>query len=108
MNCIVRILTLLAVSVGAPRGRPAGEGADPLIRIDVIEGRSEAEIKALLDAVHRAVVAAFKVPERDRYQILQEHRRSHMIIEDTGLDIPRTDKIVVMHVVSRPRRRRRR
>lgn len=46
----------------------AGEGGDPLIRIDVIEGRSEAEIKALLDAAHRAVVAAFKVPER--YQIL--------------------------------------
>ena len=97
---------LLVASFGAPRGvigALAGEGGDPLIRIDVIEGRSEAEIKAPLDAVHRAVVAAFKVPERDRYQILQEHPRSHMIIEDTGLNIPRTDKVVVVQVVSRPR-----
>ena len=42
----------------------------PLLRIDVIEGRSEAELKELLDAVHRATLAAFKVPERDRYQIV--------------------------------------
>jgi phenylpyruvate tautomerase PptA (4-oxalocrotonate tautomerase family) len=26
-----------------------------------------------------------------------------MIVEDTGLDIPRTDKVVVVQVVSRPR-----
>ena len=60
----------------------------PLIRIDVIEGRTDDEIKTLMDAVHRAMVAAFNVPERDRYQILTEHKKSRMIIEDTGLDIP--------------------
>jgi phenylpyruvate tautomerase PptA (4-oxalocrotonate tautomerase family) len=75
----------------------------PLMRFDVIEGRSKAEIKTLLDAAHRAMLAAFKVPERDRYQILQEHAPSHMIVEDTGLDIERSDKVVVVTVVSRPR-----
>ena len=77
----------------------------PLIRIDVIEGRTDDEIKTLMDAVHRAMVAAFNVPERDRYQILTEHKKSRMIIEDTGLDIPRTDKVVVLEVISRPRSR---
>lgn len=77
----------------------------PLMRFDVIEGRSEPELKALLDAAHRAMVAAFKVPERDRYQIVQEHPRSHMIVEDTGLGIERSDKIVIVTVVSRPRTR---
>jgi phenylpyruvate tautomerase PptA (4-oxalocrotonate tautomerase family) len=75
----------------------------PLIRFDLIEGRTDAELKTLLDAAHKAVVAAFEVPERDRYQILQEHPRSHIIIEDTGLNIPRTDKVVVVQVVSRSR-----
>ncbi len=75
----------------------------PLMRFDVIEGRSEAELKALLDAAHRAMLAAFEVPERDRYQILQEHPRSHMIIQDTGLNIERSDRIVVVTIVSRPR-----
>jgi Tautomerase enzyme len=40
----------------------------PLLRIDAIEGRSAAELKELLDAIHCAMLAAFKVPERDRYQ----------------------------------------
>jgi phenylpyruvate tautomerase PptA (4-oxalocrotonate tautomerase family) len=77
----------------------------PLLRFDLIEGRTNAELQALLDAAHRAMLAAFKVPERDRYQIVNEHKRSRMIIEDTGLDIPRTDKLVFVQVTSRPRGR---
>jgi phenylpyruvate tautomerase PptA (4-oxalocrotonate tautomerase family) len=77
----------------------------PLIRIDVIEGRSEAEIRTLLDAVHRAMLAAFNVPDRDRYQVLTEHKPSRLVIEDTGLGIPRTDKVVLVQVISRPRGR---
>lgn len=77
----------------------------PLLRFDLIEGRSDAELKALLDAAHRAVLAAFKVPERDRYQIVHEHKPSQMIIEDTGLNIPRTDKIVFLQVTTSPRGR---
>jgi hypothetical protein len=75
----------------------------PLLRFDLIEGRTDSEIKALLDAAHRAMLAAFKVPARDRYQIVNEHRPSRMIVEDTGLDIPRTDKVVVVQVITRPR-----
>jgi hypothetical protein len=37
------------------------------LRFDLIEGRNEAEIGALLDAAHRAVLEAFGVPERDRF-----------------------------------------
>lgn len=78
----------------------------PLMRFDLIEGRTDAELKALLDAAHRAMLAAFQVPERDRYQIVQEHKRSHMIIEDTGLGIERSDKVVVVQVTSRPRKKK--
>ncbi len=78
----------------------------PLIRIDVIEGRSEAEIKALLDAAHRAMLATFNVPPRDRYQIVQQHPRAHMIVEDTGLGIERSDKVVVVEVTTRPRKKK--
>jgi hypothetical protein len=77
----------------------------PLLRFDLIEGRSSDELKDLLDAAHRAMLAAFKVPARDRYQIVTEHKRGHMIVEDTGLGIPRTDKVVVLQVTSRPRGR---
>jgi hypothetical protein len=75
----------------------------PLMRFDVVKGRSRYEIKTLLDAAHRAMVSAFEVPQRDRYQILTEHEPSHFIVEDSGLGIPRTEKVVVVSVTSRPR-----
>lgn len=77
----------------------------PLLRIDVIEGRSQAELKELLDAIHCAMLAAFKVPERDRYQIVHEHPVAEMRIEDTGLGIPRTERVVMVQVTTRPRSR---
>lgn len=77
----------------------------PLMRFDVMEGRSKAEITTLLDAAHRAMLTAFKVPERDRYQIVHEHPPEHFIVQDTGLDIPRTRNVVVVTVTSRPRTR---
>ena len=75
----------------------------PLIRIDALEGRSDAEVKILLDATHRAVVAAFGVPLRDRYQIYQAHRHAHVVIQDTGLGIPRTDNFVLFTIFSKQR-----
>jgi phenylpyruvate tautomerase PptA (4-oxalocrotonate tautomerase family) len=75
----------------------------PLIRIDAIAGRTPEQVKQLLDAAHRAMLTAFQVPERDRYQIYDEHAAAHFIVEDTGLGIARTNQIIVVTVVSRPR-----
>jgi hypothetical protein len=75
----------------------------PLVKFDIIEGRSEAEINVMLDAAHRALLKAFNVPERDRYQIVSEHKPSRLVVEDTGLGIPRTNNVVIVSVVSRPR-----
>lgn len=77
----------------------------PLLRIDVIAGRNEAAIKQLCDAAHRAMLAAFSVPERDRYQVVTEHQPSHLIAEDTGLGIPRSNNFVLVQVTTRPRTR---
>jgi phenylpyruvate tautomerase PptA (4-oxalocrotonate tautomerase family) len=77
----------------------------PLLRIDVVEGRSQTELKDLLDAIHCATLAAFKVPEQDRYQIVHEHPAAEMRIEDTGLGIPRTHRVVMVQVTTRPRSR---
>jgi hypothetical protein len=76
----------------------------PLLRFDVISGRTEEELSNLLNAAHEAVLAAFGVPERDRYQVVQEHQASRLRVEDTGLGIARSDKIVLLQRTSRRRR----
>jgi hypothetical protein len=75
----------------------------PLVRFDLLEGRSATELTVLLDATHRALISAFGIPVRDRYQIVSEHPKRQMVLQDTGLGIVRTDKAVVISVTSRPR-----
>ncbi|WP_147199902.1 tautomerase family protein [Pantoea sp. MBD-2R] len=75
----------------------------PLLQFDVIQGRSESELKTLLDAAHRAVLSAFKVPQRDRYQIVHENKSYQMVFEDTGLGLTRTDNLVMVRVFTSPR-----
>lgn len=75
----------------------------PLIKIDLNEGRSEPELKAILDTVHECMLEAFKVPERDRYQILTEHKPGRMILQDTGLGFERSDQAMLVHVFTSPR-----
>ncbi|HZH61183.1 MAG TPA: tautomerase family protein [Metabacillus sp.] len=75
----------------------------PLIRFDLIEGRDDQSLRKLLDAAHRAMVQAFQVPERDRYQIVYQHPANEMIIEDTGLGFERSKDVVVISVTSKER-----
>ncbi len=75
----------------------------PLLRFNILEGRTDTEIERLLDTAHAAVVAAFHVPEGDRYQLVSEYRSGRMIALDTGLEIARTDKVVLVEVTSRHR-----
>lgn len=45
----------------------------PLVRLNRRTGRPAEENRRLLDAVHEALVEAFKIPDADRHQILVEH-----------------------------------
>ena len=57
----------------------------PLLRFDLVEGRSESEIRKILDTTHEVLLETLKVPKHDRYQVVHEHMRSRMVVEDTGL-----------------------
>ena len=75
----------------------------PFLKFDIVEGRTDEQIKTMLDAAHRAVLKSLNVPERDRYQVVSEHKASRMVVEDTGLGITRTKNVVLVSVTSRPR-----
>ena len=75
----------------------------PLLRFDVIEGRSPAELQTLLDTAHEAIVEAWQLPPRDRYQVVHAHPAHEMIIHDTGLSLTRTAAAVLISITSRKR-----
>jgi 4-oxalocrotonate tautomerase len=73
----------------------------PLVYYDIARGRSPDQIRALLDSTQAAIVEAFGTPERDRYQLVNEHSPGEMIIQDHGLGISRSENIVVIHMINR-------
>ena len=75
----------------------------PFLRVDAYEGRNKEQVKELLDAIHRAILSAFGVPVRDRYQVYQEHSESNFIAQDTGLGIDRTKNVVFIGITSKQR-----
>ena len=75
----------------------------PFLRVDAYDGRSKKQVKELLDAIHRAILSAFGVPLRDRYQVYQEHSESNFVVQDTGLGIDRTKNVVFIGITSRQR-----
>ena len=77
----------------------------PLVRIDVVEGRSDDEIRALADVVQECMLDVFAAPPGDRYQVVTEHRPGRLFIEDTGLGIERSERVVVIQVTQQGRDR---
>ena len=75
----------------------------PLLKFDLIAGRSDEQLRTLLDTAHLAMVEAFDVPQRDRYQCVTQHRPNELVLEDTGLGYTRSSDVVLLTVVSRPR-----
>jgi hypothetical protein len=75
----------------------------PLLRFDILEGRTDDEIGKLLDAAHAAQVEAFGVPESDRFQVVNEHKPSRVRFGDIGLGIERSDKVVLLQITAMPR-----
>jgi phenylpyruvate tautomerase PptA (4-oxalocrotonate tautomerase family) len=71
----------------------------PLVRIEVIEGRTDAELTGIGDAIQHALVTCFGVPERDRFQVITEHRRGRLVYDAAYLGVDRTDAIVFVQVV---------
>ena len=75
----------------------------PLVRIDVQTGRTPAELRRLADVVQEVMLDAFAAPPRDRYQVITEHPVGHIIAEDTGLDLERSDGVTVIQIFQQGR-----
>ncbi|MGO4533549.1 tautomerase family protein [Leifsonia sp. 2MCAF36] len=70
----------------------------PLVRIELNEGRPPAEIRAIADAIHDAIVAQYRIPPRDRFQIVAERPAGSIIAEDAGLGFERSDGVVMIQI----------
>jgi len=73
----------------------------PLVRIDHSENRTEPH--EIADAIHRAIVEVYGIPERDRFQVLTSRPAQMIVAEDAGLGFERTDPVVIQIFTQRGR-----
>ncbi|MBC7945479.1 MAG: tautomerase family protein [Burkholderiales bacterium] len=70
----------------------------PLVRISIMKGKLEGFGKRIGAVVYRTMVDTINVPEKDNFQIITEHEPNTLIYDQSYLDIPRTDGIVVIQI----------
>ena len=75
----------------------------PLVRIDVQEGRTPEELRKLADTIQDVMLDVFAAPPHDRYQIITEHDKGHIVAEDTGLGLQRSAGIVIIQIFQQGR-----
>jgi hypothetical protein len=70
----------------------------PLVRIDVNEGRSPEELQQLSRGIHDAILAEYRIPERDYFHIVTEHPAGQIFAQDAGLGFERTPEVVMIQI----------
>jgi phenylpyruvate tautomerase PptA (4-oxalocrotonate tautomerase family) len=74
------------------------EATMPFVRISLHRGKPPAYLRAVADAVHNALVAAFRIPAADRFQVIHQHEPGEMIVDRDYLGGPRGDDFVLVCV----------
>jgi 4-oxalocrotonate tautomerase len=70
----------------------------PAVTVDLLTGRTADELRGITDAVHDAMVEILDVPERDRFQIVNEHEPRTFHFNRCYLDIERSDQFVLVRI----------
>ena len=70
----------------------------PLVRINLPQTTSQADVVAIGHAVHGALVATFNVPEPDRFQAIHRHKRDELICTPEFLGIKHSQQVVFVHI----------
>ena len=69
----------------------------PLVRIDLLKGKSATYRQQLGDAVYKAMLGA-NVPLNDRFVIVSEHEADNFQFDETYLGVERNDDLVMIQI----------
>ena len=70
----------------------------PLVRISLLEGKTDEYKKKIGTAVHQAMVETLNVPPLDRFQLITSHEKADFIYDPQYLNISRTDDLIIIQI----------
>jgi 4-oxalocrotonate tautomerase len=69
----------------------------PLVRIDLVKGKSETYRQAIGEAVYQALLS-IGVPEDDRFQVINEYEPANLIFAKSYLGVEHTDDLAIIQI----------
>ena len=70
----------------------------PLVRIDLVQGKSPTYREAISEVVYEAMLGTLNVPKDDRFQLIAEYPAENFVADPTYLGIQRTKDCVFIQV----------
>jgi phenylpyruvate tautomerase PptA (4-oxalocrotonate tautomerase family) len=70
----------------------------PLVRIDLLEGRSPQFLSLLSQTIHTTMISHLSVLERDYFQIITEHKPYQLLFSRDYLDVNRSDNHIFIQI----------
>lgn len=70
----------------------------PIVRVDIIKNADSSYIGKIGKIIYQAMHTAINVPDKDNFQILNEHARDHFVYDPEYLGIQRTDQTVIIQI----------
>ena len=75
----------------------------PMSHLYLLKGKSPAYLRALSDGLHQALVDAFEVPLKDRFQVIHQHEANELVFDPHYLshqNKPRSDDFVLIQITA--------
>lgn len=72
----------------------------PVVEISMRSGRSVAQISAIAEAAHEALVATYGIPADDRFQLIKQYEPHELIYHPTFGGGPRTEDFLFVQVTA--------
>jgi 4-oxalocrotonate tautomerase len=70
----------------------------PLVKIYTRKNKTDAELRAIADGVHDALVAQANVPVDDRFQILNRLERDQIVADPSYGGVSRSEDVVIVEI----------
>jgi 4-oxalocrotonate tautomerase len=70
----------------------------PLVRIDLIQGKSSDYRRAIGEVIYQAMLSILNVPKNDRFQVITEHPAEGFVFDPTYLEIQRSSDCLFIQV----------
>ncbi|HEX7823783.1 MAG TPA: tautomerase family protein [Mycobacterium sp.] len=76
----------------------------PLVRVSLLKGKAPEHIRALSDAIYRALVESYGMPENDLFQIFEQLEPGSLLFDRNYGGGPRSDDFMLITIRSDARR----